>query len=100
MLNPYNVGNWVKRPHFYGRTELVGELMRDDQRCTYLMGIRRIGKTSMLRYIENLPGSDAGLFLNLQSCARGAEGKLDSASVARLIKNELRRKARSSSDLA
>lgn len=99
MDNPYIVGDWVRRPHLYGRENLTKALLRDDRRCMYLMGTRRIGKTSVLRDVE-LRSSAVTLFVNLQSCATGQQAQLDGTQIISRMKRDLERKARKLPKLA
>jgi hypothetical protein len=66
MRNPYIVGQVVYRPHFYGRQSLVDDILDERKQCIYLIGNRRIGKTSLLRYLEDTVGFPT-IYLNLQS---------------------------------
>ncbi len=53
--SPYIVSNWVGGERFYGRAELCRLLMSTPERCIYLAGTRRVGKTSLLlRLAEEL----------------------------------------------
>lgn len=65
MRNPYIVGNVVYGPNFYGRKDIVEELLDERHQCIYLMGNRRVGKTSILRYLET-QFSGLHLFLDMQ----------------------------------
>jgi DNA-binding CsgD family transcriptional regulator len=45
---PYILSNWVRDEHFYGREQLCRTLAETPERCVFLVGTRRIGKTSLL----------------------------------------------------
>lgn len=49
---PYVVGQWVRGPRFYGRTTLIAEVLDGHRDSIWFLGLRRIGKTSLLRQIE------------------------------------------------
>src|SRR5262245_37486787 len=52
--NPYTVGGPVRGPHFYGRTALIHAILDGNDRAVWVVGNRRIGKTSLLRRMEEL----------------------------------------------
>jgi DNA-binding winged helix-turn-helix (wHTH) protein len=49
---PYIVGQWVRGDRFYGRTAQIAEILDGHRNCIWLLGTRRIGKTSLLKQIE------------------------------------------------
>ena len=51
---PYVVGNWVRGERFYGRDELIAEVLGGHRRSLWLVGTRRSGKTSVLKQLEYL----------------------------------------------
>lgn len=51
---PYVVGQWVRGPAFYGRTELIAEILDGPRNAIWLLGTRRIGKTSLLKELERI----------------------------------------------
>jgi len=51
---PYVVGQWVRGDRFYGRSAQIGEILNGNQNCIWLLGTRRIGKTSLLKQIEHI----------------------------------------------
>jgi hypothetical protein len=69
---PFVIGQWVCGPRFYGREAEITGLLEDRQRWLWVAGLRRIGKTSLLKQLDHLAGlagSDAGtlpLFWDLQ----------------------------------
>jgi AAA domain len=52
--NPYTVGGPVRGPHFYGREALIQAILGGNDRAIWVVGNRRIGKTSLLRRLEDL----------------------------------------------
>lgn len=89
MRNPYIVGNVVYQPNFYGRRHLIADLLDERHRCVYLMGSRRVGKTSLLHCLEAQVQSPwIGLFLNLQT-TRG-----DPAKIGEELTRQIKRKSR------
>jgi hypothetical protein len=81
MRNPYIVGDPVMGRDFYGREAIIEAICGRRDRATHVMGMRRIGKTSLLRQLESqLPG----LFLDFQA----AVGRAD---LARQVQRGLRR---------
>jgi hypothetical protein len=71
MRNPYITGRWVSGPEFYGRKALADAILRGSDNHLWVMGLRRTGKTSLLRQIELLSKEDSSflpLFWDLQGC--------------------------------
>src|SRR5262245_21766205 len=58
IRNPYTVGGGVRGAHFYGRSALIGALLNGNDRSVWVVGNRRIGKTSLLRHLEGLANAD------------------------------------------
>jgi AAA domain len=58
MRNPYTVGGVVRGPHFYGRSALIATLLNSNDRSVWVVGNRRIGKTSLLRQLEGLANAE------------------------------------------
>lgn len=53
-VNPYVVGQWVRGERFYGRTAQIEEILGGHRNWLWLLGTRRVGKTSLLKQIEHL----------------------------------------------
>ncbi|OUC04916.1 hypothetical protein RY27_30440, partial [Litorilinea aerophila] len=72
MRNPYIVGRWVRGSNHYGRQRLIQYLLESHDTATWMVGTRRMGKTSVLRQLELLtdrPESElVPLFWDLQGC--------------------------------
>jgi DNA-binding winged helix-turn-helix (wHTH) protein len=56
---PFVVGQWVRGERFYGRTTQISEILDGPRNCIWLLGTRRIGKTSLLKQVEFIAESDA-----------------------------------------
>ncbi len=56
---PYVVGQWVRGSRFYGRTAQISEILGGYRNCVWLVGTRRIGKTSLLKQIELIAATAA-----------------------------------------
>ena len=54
---PYVVGQWVRGDRFYGRAAQIEEILEGHRNCIWLLGTRRIGKTSLLKQIEYIAES-------------------------------------------
>ena len=51
---PFVVGQWVRGDRFYGRTAQIDEILEGHRNSIWLVGTRRIGKTSLLKQIEHI----------------------------------------------
>lgn len=58
MRNPYIVGSWVRGHHHYGREGLIDHLLHSPVDAVWVIGNRRVGKTSLLHHLEYLTQSD------------------------------------------
>ena len=54
MKNPFIVGSWVRGESFHGRVDPLREVLHGSRRSLWIMGTRRIGKTSFLKQLEYL----------------------------------------------
>lgn len=90
MRNPYHVGGWVRGRNHYGRRFLIESLLAAPDAATWVVGTRRLGKTSLLRQMELIsqtellawfsdPGAQSGassetrvpfvpVYLDIQGC--------------------------------
>ena len=78
MRNPYTVGRWLRGADHYGRQQLLDYLISAEDPAIWVVGTRRMGKTSLLRQLEWLVTQQEGasvvpLFWDLQ----GSETKDD-----------------------
>jgi DNA-binding winged helix-turn-helix (wHTH) protein len=81
---PFVVGQWVRRENFYGRAAVIDEVLGGNRNWLWLLGTRRIGKTSVLKQLEYLAlnSPDHGflpVFWDLQGADRPEEFHLDFA---------------------
>ena len=81
---PYVVGQWVRGQNFYGRAEVIDEVLKGNRNWLWLLGTRRIGKTSVLKQLEHLAVTTPDLgfvpvFWDLQGADRPEELHLDFA---------------------
>ncbi len=72
---PFVVGQWVRGQAFYGRAAEIAEILHGNRNWLWLLGTRRIGKTSLLKQLEHLAVSSPGLgffplFWDLQGADR------------------------------
>src|SRR3972149_1622875 len=81
--NPYTLGQFALDTGFYGRATVISEILDGRYRAVHLLGMRRIGKTSLMRRIETLVPS---IFLDLQAVS----GDLNRLALS--LSRELRRK--------
>ncbi len=55
---PFVVGQWVRGERFYGRAEQLAEILDGHRNWLWLLGTRRVGKTSLLKQLEHLTASE------------------------------------------
>ena len=65
MRNPYFDGPLVRGKDFYGRRRIVQDLLHSRHQCIYVVGNRRIGKTSLLYSLQE-QCANVALYLSLQ----------------------------------
>jgi hypothetical protein len=51
---PFVVGQWVRGSRFYGRRRELDEILGGPRNCLWVLGTRRVGKTSLLKQLEHL----------------------------------------------
>jgi DNA-binding NarL/FixJ family response regulator len=97
---PYIVSNWVEGDQFYGRETLCSTLVETPARCVYLVGMRRIGKTSLLKRVARMLNPYA-LYCDLMQAAAHTDQQatLDERRLVRLMRRELLLKAAQSEAL-
>ena len=81
---PYVIGQWVRGERFYGRTAALHEVLAGNRNWLWLLGTRRVGKTSILKQLELIASTspDSGfvpVFWDLQGADRPEEFHLDFA---------------------
>jgi hypothetical protein len=78
--NPYVVGQWVRGERFYGRRGLIAEILHGNRNSLWVLGTRRIGKTSLLKQLEHLTApaeeEQVPIFWDFQGASDPAELKL------------------------
>ncbi len=77
MHNPYVVGRWVRGDEHYDRQSLIEMLLTIQDTAIWVVGTRRMGKTSLLRQVEWVTAQPdsrfAPLFWDLQGGATPEE---------------------------
>jgi hypothetical protein len=75
--NPYIVGNYVVGPRHYGRHRVIDYLLNAGDDAIWVVGNRRMGKTSLLRQIELLTAATDNLYVpvfwDVQGCETAAD---------------------------
>ena len=81
MRNPFSAGSWVSGPDFFGRESIISGLLSSNEKCDWVIAQRRMGKTSLLRKLEEQfnSGLNEGLavFWDIQG-SYDADGLLES----------------------
>jgi len=83
-VNPFVVGQWVRGERFYGRAAQIAEILDGHRNCIWLLGTRRIGKTSLLKQVEYIAETARGsrylpIFWDFQGADTPAELHLNFA---------------------
>ncbi|MCP3980513.1 MAG: protein kinase [bacterium] len=73
MPAPFVVGQWVRAEKFYGRQGLIDEILDGNRDWLWLLGTRRIGKTSLLKQIEHLTSGPESQYFPLFWDFQGAD---------------------------
>jgi hypothetical protein len=71
--NPYVVGQWVRGERFYGRGALIEEILDGPRNSLWVLGTRRVGKTSLLKQLEHLTSTDRREYLPIFWDFQGAD---------------------------
>lgn len=50
--NPFIAGSWVRGDNFFGRSDLLREVLEGERDSQWVVGARRLGKTSFLKELE------------------------------------------------
>ena len=72
QLLPYVVGQWVRGERFYGRHAQLTEILEGQRDNLWVVGTRRIGKTSLLKQLEWLTATRGEDFVPLFWDLQGA----------------------------
>ncbi len=51
--NPFIAGSWVRGADFFGRAGLIREALEGERHSLWILGARRLGKTSLLKELEH-----------------------------------------------
>ena len=51
--NPFIAGSWVRGADFFGRGDLIREALEGERHSLWVLGGRRLGKTSLLKELEH-----------------------------------------------
>jgi hypothetical protein len=73
MRVPYMVGRFVKGETHYGRERVIEHLLHAPDNALWLVGTRRVGKTSMLRHLEVLTVAPDSRFVPVYWSFEGQE---------------------------
>jgi hypothetical protein len=71
--NPYVVGQWVRGERFYGRSKLIEEVLDGPRNSLWVLGTRRVGKTSLLKQLEHVTSLDGRNYLPIFWDFQGAD---------------------------
>lgn len=52
MRNPFIAGSWVRGENFFGRAGILREILEGERNSLWVVGARRLGKTSLLKELE------------------------------------------------
>ena len=52
MRNPFIAGSWVRAENFFGRPDILREVLEGERDSLWALGARRLGKTSLLKELE------------------------------------------------
>jgi len=81
--NPFIAGSWVRAENFFGRHAILAEILEGRRHALWVVGARRLGKTSLLKQLEyrtqtSTQSSFVPLYWDLQGSAdsRGLEDGL------------------------
>jgi hypothetical protein len=72
-MNPFVVGQWVRGERFYGRSSLIEEILDGPRNSIWVLGTRRVGKTSLLKQLEHLTTTERTDFLPIFWDFQGAD---------------------------
>jgi hypothetical protein len=97
VRNPFIAGNWVRAENFFGRDSLLDEILEGQRDSLWVVGARRMGKTSVLKELEyrtqqNPQSPFVPLYWDLEGAvdARGlAEGLLSSVEDSEALRRAI-----------
>ncbi len=102
---PYVVGQWVRGDRFYGRDAQIAEILYGERDLVWLLGTRRVGKTSLLKQIELVAASEAeprhfAIYWDFQGVDSAAELHLNFTDALLDAEDNLRRAGIDVNDVA
>jgi hypothetical protein len=53
LRNPFIAGSWVRGEDFFGRATIIRDVLEGERHSIWVLGTRRLGKTSLLKEIEH-----------------------------------------------
>ena len=59
MRNPFIAGSWVRGDNFFGRSDILRDILEGARDSLWVVGARRLGKTSLLKELERRVQSSA-----------------------------------------
>jgi hypothetical protein len=72
--NPYTIGGWVSGRRYYGHTDLRQYILLGSDNYIWVIGSRRVGKTSLLRQLDQQGRKDyLPIYWDMQGCTTAAE---------------------------
>ena len=67
--NPYTIGGWVSGQRYYGRNDLRQYILLGSDNYIWVIGSRRVGKTSLLRQLDQQGLKDyLPIYWDMQGC--------------------------------
>jgi len=73
MRNPFIAGSWVRGDNFFGRADILRDILEGARDSLWVVGARRLGKTSLLKELERrVQGSAQTPFVPLYWDLQGA----------------------------
>jgi len=52
VRNPFIAGSWVRGENFFGRADILRDILEGESDSIWVAGARRLGKTSLLKQLE------------------------------------------------
>ncbi len=72
--NPYTIGGWVRGRRYYGHTDLRQYILLGSDNYIWVIGSRRVGKTSLLRQLAQQGRKDyLPIYWDMQGCSTASD---------------------------
>jgi hypothetical protein len=72
--NPYTIGGWVSGQRYYGHTDLRQYILLGSDNYIWVIGTRRVGKTSLLRQLDVQGRRDyLPIYWDMQGCVSATD---------------------------